>query len=646
MTAQEIQSAVPVSSGRSAWRSYLTSEAWSLAVAGTDDRRVLATCTLPQESGAATPMALLYQTGSDGGQAELTAMLPGVTRPGLLPHGLFGVHAHRDGRALCRFDDQGYAHETVAAVEGLRGLAHHEGSGLVAVLEGTGPADPFAAARLNPCGDALMARQRVSGWLLRILRVPATGEAEPVVTLPVGELVDDGAQPTGEVGWADADTVVVGISRDRHDGRRQLGLCLVTVGAGHARQVWHDDYDVHGVVADPGRGCALRASTRLHGARDPLRHELWLCVSLTDVLSPEVLDDGRELWRRPVAWSEHGLCALTVDRGRRRLEVFEGGRWRPVPTEAEPGSAVSVSSAVVNATAAAWVESSPSRPPVLCRATLGATEPPLVVDQGEPPPPVLGRAHHERLTVPEPWPHATAATVLLPADTEPCGVVALFHGGPTMAWADWSWRWNAFPYLERGYAVILVDPAGSDGFGSASWRAAWRNWHHGIAVSAACTLRSTLDRYDLRRLPMITMGGSFGGYLALAVAEEFEPVLIAAHATPVRPAEVALSSDAFWSWTREWGPLTGHARALEHESLDLSIVPATTRVLLSHGMLDEQVPFQQSVVAARELRLRGVPCDLVLLPDAGHALGRPEWIMAWYQWVLDALDRTGDPVSW
>jgi dipeptidyl aminopeptidase/acylaminoacyl peptidase len=471
-----------------------------------------------------------------------------------------------------------------------------------------------------------------------------TGAQAPAVTLPIAELVEEGVYPTGEIGCADTDTVLLGVARDQGDGRRQLGLCVVTVSTGRARSVWHEDYDLHGAVPDAERGCALRASIRRHDADDPLRHELWWCATARDALSSQVIDDGRQLWRRPVAWSDHGLCALTVERGRRRLEVLGDGRWTHVPTVRTPAG--SVSSVVVEAATATWVESSPSTPPVLCRVDIGATRPPVVIDQGEAPPAVLGQIHHhQHLIASEPQQHATASTVMLPVTSEPRGVIALFHGGPTMAWVDWSWRWNAVPYLEQGYAVVLVDPAGSDGYGSASWRVAWRNWRHGITASAVRTLETALDRHGLGHLPLVTMGGSFGGYLAMAVAGELNPVLVAAHATPVRPSEVSLSSDAFWSWTREWGPLTDHARALERESLDLSLVPGRTRVLLSHGMLDEQVPFHQSVVAARELRMRGVQCDLVLLPDAGHALGRPDWIMKWYEWTLEALERIGEPAT-
>lgn len=156
------------------------------------------------------------------------------------------------------------------------------------------------------------------------------------------------------------------------------------------------------------------------------------------------------------------------------------------------------------------------------------------------------------------------------------------------------------------------------------------------------TLRAALDQHRLADLPLAAIGGSFGGYLALSVACAVETKLVAAHAAPIRPREVAMGSDAFWSWTREWGPLTEHARLLEQESLDLSLLPRRTRVLLSHGMLDEQVPFHQSVTAARELRIRGVRCDLVLVPDGGHALNRPDWVTKWYEWTIEALHDAGE----
>ncbi|WP_407937299.1 prolyl oligopeptidase family serine peptidase [Kineosporia mesophila] len=103
-----------------------------------------------------------------------------------------------------------------------------------------------------------------------------------------------------------------------------------------------------------------------------------------------------------------------------------------------------------------------------------------------------------------------------------------------------------------------------------------------------------------------------------------------------------------WPWPRRFsgpGPGSGaiHERAavLESEGLSLSSIGPQCQVLLSHGLLDDQVPFQQSVSAARELRLRRIPCEIALFPGAGHSLARADRTSRWYKWVLDALNTRG-----
>ena len=46
---------------------------------------------------------------------------------------------------------------------------------------------------------------------------------------------------------------------------------------------------------------------------------------------------------------------------------------------------------------------------------------------------------------------------------EPVPLVVFVHGGPLGTWAGWSWRWNANLLVERGYAVLMPDPAISTG---------------------------------------------------------------------------------------------------------------------------------------------------------------------------------------
>ncbi|MBV8931543.1 MAG: PD40 domain-containing protein, partial [Kutzneria sp.] len=47
----------------------------------------------------------------------------------------------------------------------------------------------------------------------------------------------------------------------------------------------------------------------------------------------------------------------------------------------------------------------------------------------------------------------------------PAPLLLWVHGGPLMSWNSWSWRWNPWLAVARGYAVLLPDPALSTGYG-------------------------------------------------------------------------------------------------------------------------------------------------------------------------------------
>ena len=55
----------------------------------------------------------------------------------------------------------------------------------------------------------------------------------------------------------------------------------------------------------------------------------------------------------------------------------------------------------------------------------------------------------------------------------PAPLVTFVHGGPLGAWTGWHWRWNAHLLVERGYAVLMPDPAFSTGYGKQMIERGW-----------------------------------------------------------------------------------------------------------------------------------------------------------------------------
>jgi dipeptidyl aminopeptidase/acylaminoacyl peptidase len=92
------------------------------------------------------------------------------------------------------------------------------------------------------------------------------------------------------------------------------------------------------------------------------------------------------------------------------------------------------------------------------------------------------------------------------------------HGGPLSSWNDWSWRWNPWLMVERGWAVLLPDPGLSTGYGDGHVQRAWGQWGPVPYADLMAIVDETLRRPDIDAGRVAAMGGSYGGYMANWIA--------------------------------------------------------------------------------------------------------------------------------
>lgn len=100
----------------------------------------------------------------------------------------------------------------------------------------------------------------------------------------------------------------------------------------------------------------------------------------------------------------------------------------------------------------------------------------------------------------------------------PAPLVLWVHGGPLSSWNAWSWRWCPWLLSERGYAVLLPDPALSTGYGEAMIKRAWGTWGPTVLSDLDAITDAALARPELDAGRTAMMGGSFGGYMANWIA--------------------------------------------------------------------------------------------------------------------------------
>ena len=233
--------------------------------------------------------------------------------------------------------------------------------------------------------------------------------------------------------------------------------------------------------------------------------------------------------------------------------------------------------------------------------------------------------------------------LLRPADASadrPAPLVVFVHGGPIGTWTGWSWRWNANLLVERGYAVLLPDPAISLGYGQAFIDRGWGRWHERPYTDVLAAVDRALQRPDLDAARTALMGGSFGGYMANWVAGHTDRFrAIVTHASLWELSGFHGTTDDGIGWEQEMGdPYVDDWRYVE-ESPRRGLADIRTPMLVIHGELDARVPISEGLRLWTDLQRHGVDAKFLYFPDEGHWVLKPQHTRVWYETVLAFLDQ-------
>jgi dipeptidyl aminopeptidase/acylaminoacyl peptidase len=223
-----------------------------------------------------------------------------------------------------------------------------------------------------------------------------------------------------------------------------------------------------------------------------------------------------------------------------------------------------------------------------------------------------------------------------PAKNLPLLVVP--HGGP---WARDAFGYNAMAqfFANRGYAVLAPNFRGSTGYGEAFLNAGNNEWGQKMQDDLTWGVRHLVEQgvADPKRVGIL--GGSYGGYAALAGAA-FTPDLYAAAVSIVGPSNLLTlleSIPPYWEAVRTMfhvrmgDPNTPEGKAqLERQSPLFSAGRIRTPLLVIQGANDPRVKKAESDQIVIALRDRGFPVEYLVAPDEGHGFSRPVNNMAMY----------------
>ncbi|SFL10017.1 S9 family peptidase [Geodermatophilus ruber] len=220
----------------------------------------------------------------------------------------------------------------------------------------------------------------------------------------------------------------------------------------------------------------------------------------------------------------------------------------------------------------------------------------------------------------------------------PAPLLLWIHGGPLMSWNSWSWRWNPWIMAARGYAVLLPNPALSQGFGQDFVRRGWGSWGEAPYTDLMAAVDAAEQRPDIDATRTAAMGGSFGGYMANWIATQTDRFrAIVTHASLWDMDSFIGTTDAAYYWEKEWGDPRQQPKRYEQNSPHRFADAIRTPMLVIHGDRDYRVPIGEALRLWYDLQKRGVPSKYLYFPDENHWVLTPGNASVWYETVLSFL---------
>lgn len=629
-------------------------------------RVVVAVDALDDAGGART--GALWELDPAGGEPRrLTRSAAGESAPAFLPDGTLVFTSARadDEPALWALPPGGEAEAIARYPGGVRGpVAARSTPALLA-----GAARPVGA---DPAGDpdgsatrTLRKDRKVDAILHTGMPIRhwdhELGDLSPRLLLvsPGAEPVDLAPDATFELTEASydlaADGTLVSVTwTDRcARGRTRTGVALIEVAGAHRRVLFPAEGDYGGPRLSPD-GSVLAVARQVDGTFDvPMTVTLCLVGTGTGA-GPAVEVDLGDLYPTEWCWTPGGESLLVAgDRhGRGAVVVVDAASGRVVRRLAADAAYGALTPAP-GGDAVYALRSSPSSPPTVARLELDRSdqEPRLLPFPGASPelPGVV-----EEITARAPDGSEVRSWLCRPAGEDPAPVMLWVHGGPFSSWNAWSWRWNPWVAVARGWAVLLPDPALSTGYGPAWFARAWPHRAAAVWQDLEAVLDAALARPDLDGDGVACLGGSFGGYMTNWIAGHTDRFgAIVTHAGLWALDQQHATTDAAEWKTGLFGTVEEHPEWYADNSPHRFVDRIRTPMLVVHGNRDYRVPVSEALRLWWDLVSRhdgppdALPHRFLQFTGEHHWVLGPANSRIWYETVLGFCERhvLGRPVA-
>lgn len=240
-------------------------------------------------------------------------------------------------------------------------------------------------------------------------------------------------------------------------------------------------------------------------------------------------------------------------------------------------------------------------------------------------------------------------------------VVVLIHGGPEGSWTHaWGTSWNPQMYTNQGYAVIMINPHGSVGFGDKFQDDVRNNWGGVPFEDIILGVNFILNKYNyLDKTRMCAAGGSYGGYMINwieghndkneTLKRDWTFNCLANHDGIFSHISMFYSTEEIWFPKEEFcdkqhkgcNPWEGPEvrKGFDTYSTERYVKNWHTPMIIIHGGTDYRVPLTEALSAFTALQLKGVPSEFFFLHQENHWVLKAENQVKWFEEVYDFFDE-------
>ena len=220
-------------------------------------------------------------------------------------------------------------------------------------------------------------------------------------------------------------------------------------------------------------------------------------------------------------------------------------------------------------------------------------------------------------------------------------MLVLLHGGPQTMWSDaWGYRWNAEVFSAAGYVTLMINRRGSTGYGQKFTDEITNDWGGRAYGDVMKGIDAAIAKYPfIDKTKLAAAGGSYGGYMADWLATHTDRFkAIVSHAGVYDKASMYATEELWFEehdmqgtpWTapenyKKWSPSTYAGELGKYK----------TPTLVVCGEKDYRVPYTQSLEFFNALQRQGVPSKIMIFPDEGHWVLKPQNAQLWYKTFLD-----------